>query len=243
MCGRFALTSPPDALRALVDFVMPPQAGVAGGNWPPRYNIAPSQPVPIITGGATPQMALVQWGLVPPWVRPERLKSQSQKPQINARAETIAEKPSFRDAFKRRRCLIPANGYYEWKRPEGQPYLIHRPDTAPFFMAGIWEHWQGADGSEIESCAIVTCAANDRLEAIHHRMPVTIKPADAQYWLQADERDRQSLMPLMQAAPGDAFEARPIARRVNKVSEDGAELWEQVTPTAAMQKPDQLDLF
>lgn len=243
MCGRFALTSPPDALREIVDFVMPSPAGAPGSNWPPRYNIAPSQPVAIIAGGAQPQLALVQWGLVPSWVRADALKSHRQKPQINARAETIAEKPSFRDAFKRRRCLIPANGYYEWKRPEGQPYLIHRPNCAPFFMAGIWEHWQGADGSEIESCAIVTCAANDALGAIHHRMPVTIEAADAPSWLQTDERDRHSLMPLLQAAPEDAFAARPVGRRVNKVGEDGVELWEEVTPNLAASKPDQLDLF
>ena len=110
-------------------------------------------------------------------------------------------------------------------------------------MAGIWEHWQGADGSEIESCAIVTCAANDALGDIHHRMPVMIEPADARRWLQSDERDRHSLMPLLQAAPENAFAARPVGRRVNKVSEDGAELWEEVTPNLAAAKPDQLDLF
>ena len=100
MCGRFALTSPPDALREIVDFVMPSHAAAPGSNWPPRYNIAPSQPIAIITGRAQPTLALVQWGLVPSWVRADALKTHRQKPQINARAETIAEKPSFRDAFK-----------------------------------------------------------------------------------------------------------------------------------------------
>ena len=169
MCGRFALNSPPQALRELVDF-----SNLL--NFPPRYNIAPSQPVQILRATPQTEMAMAQWGLVAPWLKPEQLKDKSNRPQINARAETVMEKPSFKNAFKRRRCLIPADVFYEWDRKTGQPYLIRRRDGQPFLMGGLWEIWNGADGSEIESCAIITVAANDTLSHFHHRMPSMIEP-------------------------------------------------------------------
>jgi putative SOS response-associated peptidase YedK len=233
MCGRFALNSPPQALRELVDF-----SNLL--NFPPRYNIAPSQPVHILRAAPQTEMAMVQWGLVAPWLKPEQLKDKSNRPQINARAETVMEKPSFKNAFKRRRCLIPADVFYEWDRKTGQPYLIRRRDGQPFLMGGLWEIWNGADGSEIESCAIITVAANDTLSHFHHRMPSMIEPDAAVEWLRCEETRTATLQPMLDPAPASDFEALPISKRVNKVAEDDIGLWEEsrITPP-----PSQMDLF
>lgn len=233
MCGRFALVTAPEDLRQMVDFSN-------RINFPARYNIAPTQPVSIIRAVPGREMALVQWGLVAPWLKPEQVMDKSARPQINARSETITEKPSFKNAYRRRRCLIPTDGIYEWDRSIGQPYRIYRSDGQPFFMAGIWEIWTGADGSEIESCAIITTAANDRLSAIHHRMPAVIAPERAEPWLTTPETEAEKLLPLLGPAAEDDFTATPISKRVNKVSEDDAELWEahEIVPPAK-----QMDLF
>lgn len=233
MCGRFALATPPEALRQLVDFSN-------RMNFPARFNIAPSQPVTILRAAPQNELALVRWGLVPPWLKVEQVQDKSARPQINARAETIAEKPSFKNAFRRRRCLIPADAIYEWDRKIGQPYRIYRQDGQPFFMAGIWEIWSGADGSEIESCAIITTAANDRLSEIHHRMPAIIDPHSAEAWLQTGETKSDDLHRLLGDAPQRDFVATPISKRVNKVSENDIELWveHRITPP-----PKQMDLF
>lgn len=233
MCGRFALATPPEALRQLVDFSN-------RINFPARYNIAPTQPVSIIRAAPQNEIALVSWGLVAPWLKAEQVQDKSARPQINARAETITEKPSFKNAFRRRRCLIPADAIYEWDRKIGQPYRIHRKDGAPFFMAGIWEIWTGADGSEIESCAIITTAANDTLSAVHHRMPAIINAPNVEDWLTRAETQADNLLPLLGDAPQVDFTATPISKRVNKVSEDDADLWAEhrITPP-----PKQMDLF
>ena len=233
MCGRYALVTPPDALRALVDFSN-------RMNFPARYNIAPTQPVSIIRAVPQNQMALVSWGLVAPWLKPEQVHDKSARPQINARAETITEKPSFKNAFRRRRCLVPADAIYEWDRSVGQPYRIHHLDDRPFFMAGIWEIWNGADGSEIESCAIITTAANDALSEIHHRMPAIIAPQQAADWLNTPETQADDLLPLLGDAPQTELRATPISKRVNKVREDDADLWAEhrIQPP-----PKQMDLF
>jgi|SaaInl85LU_5_DNA_1037374.scaffolds.fasta_scaffold01805_9 putative SOS response-associated peptidase YedK len=233
MCGRFALTSPAAAIRQLVDFSNQP-------NFPPRYNIAPSQAVHILRATPSVEMVMVQWGLVPPWVKPEQLRESANRPQINARGETVMQKPSFENAFKRRRCLIPADGFYEWDRKTGQPYLIRRRDRQVFFIGGLWEIWSGADGSEIESCAIITVPANDTLAHFHHRMPTIVPPTQADEWLHCPETRAASLSPMLTPAPSALFEALPISKRVNKVAEDDEDLWreERVTVPAS-----QLDLF
>ena len=233
MCGRFALATAPEDLRQMVDFSN-------RINFPARYNIAPTQPVSIIRAEPGREMALVQWGLIAPWLKPEQVGDKSVRPQINARAETITEKPSFKNAFCRRRCLIPSDGFYEWDRKVGQPYRIYRADGQPFFMAGIWEIWNGADGSEIESCAIITTAANDRLGPIHHRMPAMIAPRAAEDWLSMPETEAEKLLPLLGSAPEDEFTATPISKRVNKVAEDDVDLWEAHIVKAP---PTQMDLF
>ena len=215
MCGRFALHTSPDHLRRLLGYVERP-------NFPPRYNIAPMQPIPIVRveNGAR-HFALARWGLIPSWVKDPRKFALL----INARAEGITEKPSFRAAIRRRRCLVPADGFYEWRR-EGKskrPYFIRARGGEPMAFAGIWETWVEAGGGEIDTAAIITCAANAALAPIHERMPAVI-PLDAfDTWLDADEKNFKTACALLKPAADDFFEAYEVSTRVNKVANDGAE--------------------
>ncbi|TDI65204.1 MAG: SOS response-associated peptidase [Alphaproteobacteria bacterium] len=215
MCGRYSLTSPVEALRALFQFDGPLP------NLAPNYNVAPTQAVPIVRlEQGVRHLAFARWGLIPSWA-----KEVSAKPLINARAETVAEKPSFRAAFRRRRCLVPADGYFEWQKTRQgtkQPYNIVLSDTGPFGMAGIWQTWSAADGSEIDSVAIITIDANSKLAPIHDRMPVILKPADYDRWLDSDRFDRQQAKALLRPAQQDFLRAYPISRRVNAVSNNDA---------------------
>src|SRR6188508_115128 len=166
MCGRFVITSPPEALRQIFGYLEQP-------NFPPRYNIAPTQPVPVVileNGGR--HFRLMRWGLIPSWVKDPR----SFTLLINARSETIREKPAFKNAIKRRRCLIPADGFYEWKlgAPPKQPYFIHAKSGEVLAFAGLWETWTGPNGEEVDTAAIITTGANETLSPLHHRMPVII---------------------------------------------------------------------
>ncbi len=227
MCGRFTITTPPEALRALFNYVEQP-------NFPPRYNIAPTQPVPIVTLiNGQRHFQLVRWGLVPSWS-----KEMPKSVLINARAETIHEKPSFRGGIRHRRCLVPADGFYEWQTGQGgtkQPYLIRRKDRAPFAMAAIWEDWLTADGSELDSCAIITTAANDTLAPIHHRMPVILDPKEWDRWLDAVETPAKEATKLLQPAPNDLMDAVPVSDRVNRVSQDDPTLLDPVADGAKKQ--------
>jgi putative SOS response-associated peptidase YedK len=214
MCGRFAIKSTPDYLRRLLGFVERP-------NFPPRYNIAPMQPIPIVRveNGAR-HFALVRWGLIPSWVKDPRKFALL----INARAEGIAEKPSFRAAIRRRRCLVPADGFYEWRR-EGKskrPYFIRARGGEPMAFAGIWETWADADGGEIDTAAIITCAANAVLQPIHERMPAVIPPEAFDIWLDPDEKNFKTACALLTPAPDDGLEAYEVSPRVNKVANDDA---------------------
>lgn len=215
MCGRYSLISPVEALRALFQFDGPLP------NLAPNYNVAPTQAVPIVRlEQGVRHLAFARWGLIPSWA-----KEVSAKPLINARAETVAEKPSFRAAFRRRRCLVPADGYFEWQKTRQgtkQPYNIVLSDTGPFGMAGIWQTWSAADGSEIDSVAIITINANSKLAPIHDRMPVILKPADYDRWLDSDRFDRQQAKALLRPAQQDFLRAYPISRRVNAVSNNDA---------------------
>ena len=244
MCGRFTITTPPEALRALFNYVEQP-------NFPPRYNIAPTQPVPIVTLiNGQRHFQLVRWGLVPSWS-----KEMPKSVLINARAETIHEKPSFRGGIRHRRCLVPADGFYEWQTGQGgtkQPYLIRRKDRTPFAMAAIWEDWLTADGSELDSCAIITTAANDTLAPIHHRMPVILDPKEWDRWLDAVETPAKEATKLLQPAPNDLMDAVPVSDRVNRVSQDDPTLLDPVpagSSKSANEKPkggkgsQQLDLL
>lgn len=211
MCGRYSIISPVEALRALFHFDGP------APNLAPSYNVAPTQAVPIVRlEQGVRHLAFARWGLIPSWA-----KQVLAKPLINARAETVAEKPSFRAAFRRRRCLVPADGYFEWQKTgqaPKQPYNIVLSDKGPFGMAGIWETWSAADGSEIDSVAIITVNANSKLAPIHDRMPVILKPVDYDRWLDSDRFDRQQAEALLRPAQEDLLRAYPISRRVNGVS-------------------------
>ena len=208
MCGRYSLTTPVESLVGLFD------AGPLG-DYRPRYNIAPSQPVPAARRGEDGVLAWawLKWGLIPSWAKDPAIGNR----MINARAETIAEKPSFRAAFRRRRCLIPADGFYEWRKLDGakQPHHISAADGATLAFAGLWEHWQDSAGTVIESCTIITTEANARLRPIHPRMPVILEPAHHEFWLQAAETAVDMLHPLLAPYPNDKLVARPVSKHVN----------------------------
>ena len=236
MCGRYTITMPVDSMRELFGFEAQPNLGA-------RYNVAPTQEIPAVRtayGGEGRELAALSWGLVPSWsdnpVTANRM--------INARGETIAEKPSFRSAFKRRRCLIPANGFYEWKGDRNgpkQPFYIQLEDGLPFAFAGIWERWEGGDGDHWETCAIVTTNANDTLRPIHHRMPVILLPESFESWLTSEPKDAGALMkPYM-----GNMQIWPVATLVNKVVNDGPKLLKRsdTTPRPVIPKPTQMDLF
>ena len=214
MCGRFTLTDP-DADLA-VQFNLPEIPEMS-----PRYNIAPTQPVAavrIAPGTALREMVLLRWGLIPFWAKDLSIGAR----MINARSETVAEKPAFRAAFRRRRCLVVADGFYEWQKQNGakQPYHIRLQDTRPFAFAGLWEHWEGPDGSEIESCTLLTTQPNDLLKPLHNRMPVILHPRDYNLWLDPEIQDTSALRPLFHPYPPHDMEAYPVSRWVNSPDND-----------------------
>ncbi len=218
MCGRFTLHTPAETLATLFDL---PETPVLV----PRYNIAPIQPVAIVRAPVQPEQrewALVRWGLIPSWAKDPSIGAH----MINARAETVAEKPSFRAAFKRRRCLVPADGFYEWRKLDGrkQPYYIRMQGRGPFAIAGLWEHWQGPDGSELQTCTLLTTDANDLLAPIHNRMPVIIAREDYDEWLDVTNEDRRFLSllhHLLRPYPSQAMDAYPVSTYVNNARNEG----------------------
>ncbi|MGF1628409.1 MAG: SOS response-associated peptidase [Kiloniellaceae bacterium] len=232
MCGRFLLTAPPEAIQRLFGFLELP-------NLEPRYNIAPSQAVAAMIGDAAAERHFVwmRWGLVPNWSKGERTTA----PLINARAETVADKPSFRAAFAERRCVIFADGFYEWRQGGNrQPYCVRLMDTSPFAFAAIWEPIAGAgEGEPAQGCTLITTEANARMVAVHHRMPVILTPQQVGPWLDP-ATSRDALQALLQPLPDAALSLTPVSKRVNSVREDGAELLREEALPAA---PSQLDLF
>ncbi len=216
MCGRFALLSPGQDLADQFDVTI--TFDVA-----PRYNIAPTQPVLAIRNHPQTQKreaTFFRWGLVPSWAKDMSFGSRL----INARGETVAEKASFRAAFKRRRCLIPATGFYEWQRVGSgkQPTYIHSAGGKPFGLAGLWETWHDADGGAIDSCTIITTTPNDLMEPIHNRMPVIIDPADYSMWLDPGERPSDSLH-LIRPYPSEKMNTYPVSPFVNSPRNEGAQ--------------------
>ena len=222
MCGRFSLTLPVEAIGRLF--------GVDVENAPAleaHYNIAPSQRIAVIRRrGETGEreLAFLQWGFVPAWARDPASMSQP----INARGETVEAKPMFRDAFRKRRCLIPADGFYEWKKTAGgkQPWRIERADGAPFAFAGLWDRWQGRDGTVVESCAIITTDANETMRPIHDRMPVILDIGRFGPWLEASPVEASD---LIEPWRGD-LTAYPVSRRLNDPTHDDAGLIEPAAP-------------
>lgn len=216
MCGRYIITSSPEALRRLFGYGEQP-------NFPPRLNVAPTQPVPVVTlEGGVRQFRLMRWGFLPSWVKDPRKFALV----INARSETILEKPSFRNAMKRRRCLLPADGYYEWPPTSGRkrPFFIHRRDGEPVGFAGVAETWVGPNGEELDTVAIVTAAAGPDMAALHDRVPVTIAPEDFQQWLDGAVTDAEVATALLVAPPEGAFIWHEVSSAVNCVANDGPEL-------------------
>jgi len=223
MCGRFALHADSATLAAEFGVIVP-------AAYAPRYNIAPSQAVLALREADGHRAAtLLQWGLVPGWTKDPR----SGPRPINARAETVAAKPSFRAAFRHRRCVVPASGYYEWRAGAGgkQPYYIHPAHDACFAFAALWEHWE-RDGSVLETCALLTCAANRALARVHDRMPVVLDRAGCAAWL-APTTPSTDLAPLLLPAPDDATVFHAVSRRVNSPRHDDPACLEAVLDDTA----------
>lgn len=221
MCGRYVLYGPGEALiEGFSLSELPP--------FEPRYNIAPASTVLVVLteeGAAGPVARAMRWGLVPHWARDPSIGARL----VNARCETLAEKPAFRQAFRRRRCLLPANGFYEWQasrdgaRGRRQPFYAHRRDGALLAMAGLYELWRGPQGA-IASCCIVTTAANATMAAIHDRMPVLLDGAARSAWMDPAAREPQELAPLLRACPDDWLALQPVAPAVGDARHEGAEL-------------------
>lgn len=218
MCGRYTLTSTPEALQAVFDWVEIPKAIT------PRYNIAPTQPVAIISNANKSNIDFFTWGLIPSWAKDPKIGGR----MINARAETVAEKPSFRSAYKRRRCLILADGFYEWVKPPSDkskiPHYIQLESKEPFAFAGLWENWQSSDGSEIKSCTIITTEPNDMMAKLHNRMPVILTADSYDTWLSEEEITRQELDPLLISYAANEMGHYPISTLVNSPANDVPEV-------------------
>ena len=222
MCGRYNLIT--DA-QALVDFFEIEQTPFDVSELQPRYNISPSQDVPIVrdTGNGR-ELVLARWGLVPHWSKEEKPKYST----INARAETVAEKPTYREAFRRKRCLIPATGFYEWKQGDGQktPHHVQLPEGELFAFAGLWDRWN-KEGEGFDSCSIIITTANKTMQPIHERMPVILNPAQYNTWLNTDHFNRAQLESML--VPFSAsLEAYPVSRFVNSPKNDHSRCVERV---------------
>jgi len=192
----------------------------------PRYNIAPSQPIAAVrVASGDPgrrECVLLRWGLVPSWAKDPSIGSR----MINARAETVAEKPAFRGPWKSRRCLVPSNGFYEWQRRNGrkQPWYVRMRNGKPFAIAGLWERREDSGGEPLETCALITTGANDLLAPIHDRMPVILAPADFDRWLSSPPTEAPSLRMLLGPFSAEAMEAFPVGLRVNHPGNDSPDL-------------------
>jgi putative SOS response-associated peptidase YedK len=211
MCGRFVLTANADQLALAFALENVPT------QMQPRYNIAPTQPVAVITNAQPKALTFQRWGLIPPWAKDMSIGSQL----FNARAETAAEKPSFKHALKRRRCLVPANGFYEWPTKGKNPMYIHTADDGPFAFAGLWEVWRGPEGEEIHSCTILTTEPNDFMKAYHHRMAVILPPEAYAAWLTPGEISHAEALDLLRPLPAAQMRAYEVSKAVNNAAYDG----------------------
>ncbi|MBK8822241.1 MAG: SOS response-associated peptidase [Anaerolineales bacterium] len=217
MCGRFTLTVDPAELKdAFGDFIFPTQ-------FAPRFNIAPSQPVLAIPNDGKNKADFFLWGLIPSWAKDPGIANKL----INARGETVAEKPSFRGSFKYKRCLILTDGFYEWKAGEGiktkTPYFIHMKDHQPFAFAGLWDEWHSPDGNTLRTCTIITTEPNELMSTLHNRMPVILDKQDYNAWLDAAPQTPERLLPLIQPFPADRMSAHPVSTFVNSPGNDRPE--------------------
>jgi putative SOS response-associated peptidase YedK len=229
MCARYVITSPAAAVRALFGYEERP-------NFPPRYNVAPTQPIPIVRLlDGKRSFALARWGFLPAWVKDPRTFSLL----INARSESVQDKPSFRNAMRRRRCLIPADGFYEWSdSTPRRPYFVRPKSGGPIAFAGLWETWTGPNGEEVDTAAIVTTPANRLLAAIHDRMPVIV-PSDAfNLWLDCASVDDTTAAALLTPAADALLECYAVSNAVNRASNDSPELIAPAPPANDSAPPD-----
>lgn len=215
MCGRFTLHS-------RLNLLLQQFAIEAGPELAPRYNIAPTQEVPVVrirSGNGQRELVMLRWGLVPSWAKDLAIGNR----MINARSETVADKPSFRSAFKRRRCLVPADGYYEWQKTEDgkQPFYIHRADDRPLAMAGLWESWHAGQPDAVESFTIITTDSNADTAHVHDRMPVFLEPDDYSVWLDPEFQDRPLLESLLKPYPNGELEMKAVDKGVNNPKNAG----------------------
>jgi putative SOS response-associated peptidase YedK len=228
MCARYVITSPPAAIRALFGYAEQP-------NFPPRYNVAPTQPIPIVRlVEGKRSFGLVRWGFIPAWTKDPKAISLL----INARGESVLDKPSFRTAMRRRRCLLPADGFYEWAgkmtangaREPRRPYFVRPRSGDPVAFAGLWETWVGPNGEELDTAAIVTMRANRLLAPVHDRMPVVIEPHAFDLWLDCAIVDGETAAALIAPASEGLFECYEVSSAVNRVANDSSEL---IAPASA----------
>lgn len=226
MCGRFVSSSPPDEIARYFDAEAPAEAALE-----PSYNVAPTSDVYVVLeDGGVRQVAAHHWGLVPIWAKSPALGNK----MINARAEGLAAKNAFKHAFRKRRCLVPADGFYEWRKVPGakvkQPYFIHRTDDEPLAFAGLWEEWKGPekDGSQrLRSATIITTTPNELMATIHDRMPVILPPSSWDQWLNTDPADDaglEKLAELLVPAPEGILVMHPVSTDVGNVRNRGAQL-------------------
>jgi len=218
MCGRFTLTvDPAEAQDTFSNYSFPEK-------FAPRFNIAPTQPVLAIPNDDKFAADFFIWGLIPMWAKDPQIGSRL----INARSETLAEKPSFRGSLKYKRCLILADGFYEWKGAPGKktktPFFIHMKDRKPFAFAGLWDSWNSPDGSQIKTCTIITTEPNELMSLLHNRMPVILHPRDYAKWLDPSAQTPDQLLPLLRPFPADKMDAYPVTPLVNKPANDIPEL-------------------
>ena len=225
MCGRYLITTAPEAIRALFRYREHP-------NFPARYNVAPTQPVPIVRlWESARQFALVRWGFLPSWVKDPRNFSLL----FNARGDTALDKPAFRNAMVRRRCLFPADGFYEWKNDgrTSKPFAVLPKKGGPVAFAGLWETWMGPNGEEVETAAILTTDANHALRHIHPRMPVVVPPEAFDLWLDCAKVEAPAAAALLVPAPEDLFAAYEVSPAVNRTANDSSDLLTPADPDAA----------
>lgn len=211
MCGRFTLTTSAEVVAEFFELADLPELT-------PRYNIAPSQPAPIVLldrDRGVRRLAHLKWGLVPFWAKDPGIGYK----MINARAETAATRPAYRAAFRHRRCLVVADGFYEWQKQEGskrkQPYYIRMDNVGLFALAGLWEHWDSPDGSELDTCTILTTDPNKLMKPLHDRMPVILRPEDYAIWLDPAAKPTDALRSLLRPYPADRMNAYPVSTTVN----------------------------
>ncbi len=209
MCGRYTLIRLAD-FTDMFPWIRPPRLQP-----PPRYNIAPTQPIAAVANDGLNQIEMFHWGLIPSWAKDPSVGNR----MINARAESLAEKPAFRTALKRRRCIIPASGFYEWKKdPSGKiktPMYMHLKSGKPFAFAGLWDTWHSDDGSELRSCTIITGQPNELVRPIHDRMPAILNAQDYVAWLDPAEIPAEQMLPLLRPYPADEMTAHRVSRAAN----------------------------